>query len=68
MSTPDRADIKAIRAALSALPARCRYHGNRTDPPDSLIRREACCDTGIPARRRALAEAALDRVTQASTP
>ncbi|MGY0067712.1 hypothetical protein ACWZEH_12970 [Streptomyces sp. QTS137] len=60
----ERSDAAAIRAALHALPSRCRYHGDKTAPPSGLIRREACCDTGIPAQRRKEAEAALSRITR----
>lgn len=52
-------DLSVIRAALEKLPATCRYHGDKIDPPESLIRREACCDTGIPAMRRRKAEEQL---------
>ncbi|MET9304979.1 hypothetical protein ABZX68_06520 [Streptomyces cellulosae] len=55
----DQSDIRAIQDALNHLPIQCRYHGVKTDPPSP--RREACCDTGIPARRRQLAQEALDR-------
>lgn len=60
----DRRDIATIRAALSTLPAQCRYHGDRTDPDryGRMTRSEACCDTGIPAHRRKQAEAALARL------
>ncbi|MGW9299414.1 hypothetical protein ACWHA3_01125 [Streptomyces cyaneofuscatus] len=58
----DRSDETALRAALSELPSQCRYHGDRTDPPDGLIRREACCDTGVAAHRRKKAEAVLNRL------
>ncbi|MBB6556164.1 hypothetical protein [Nonomuraea rubra] len=52
--------LAAIRAALESLPAQCRYHGDSTEPPaNNLFRREACCDTGIPAQRRKEAEQAL---------
>lgn len=51
--------IATIRAALEELPERCRYHGDATEPRDRMFGREACCDTGIPARRRKLAEQAL---------
>ncbi|MET9701690.1 hypothetical protein [Streptomyces griseus] len=59
----ERSDATALRDALSELPSRCRYHGDRTDPPDGLIRREACCDTGVAAHRRKKAEAVLNRLT-----
>jgi hypothetical protein len=56
----NRADLSVIREALEALPAQCRYHGDTTEPPsNNMFRREACCDTGIPAQRRKLAERAL---------
>ncbi|GIH69452.1 hypothetical protein [Sphaerimonospora thailandensis] len=55
--------LRTIRAALDSLPAQCIYHGENTEPPSgSLLWREACCDTGIPAQRRKLAEQALDQV------
>jgi hypothetical protein len=63
----ERSDAAAIRAALQELPSRCRYHGDDTAPPSGLIRREACCDTGIPAQRRKEAEAVLNRITQEVT-
>lgn len=55
----DAQDIRAIQDALNHLPIQCRYHGVKTDPPS--LGREACCDTGIPARRRWLAQEVLDR-------
>jgi hypothetical protein len=60
--TMDRQDVGVIEAALSELPKQCRYHGDRTDPPDGLIRREACCDTGVAAHRRKAAEEVLARL------
>jgi len=57
--------LAVIRAALESLPAQCRYHGENTDPPDGLFRREACCDTGIPAQRRKAAEQALHQLAAA---
>lgn len=53
--------IATIQAALEALPAQCRYHGEATEPSDRdrLFGREACCDTGISAQRRKKAEQAL---------
>jgi hypothetical protein len=52
--------IATIRAALEELPAQCRYHGDATEPPaNNMFRREACCDTGVPAQRRKKAEQAL---------
>ncbi len=52
------ADLSRIRAALEMLPAACRYHGDNIDPSGGW-RREACCDTGIPAMRRRQAEQEL---------
>lgn len=52
-------DLSAIRRALEKLPATCRYHGDKIDPPNDMWRREACCDTGIPAMRRRRAEEQL---------
>lgn len=63
MTATDRADLAAIRRALLCLPKLCRYHGDQTDPPPSLVRRAACCDTGEPAQARKTALAALDRLT-----
>ncbi|MEU6229975.1 hypothetical protein [Streptomyces sp. NPDC047042] len=60
-------DLATIRAALERLPSRCRYHGDDTAPPPGLIRREACCDTGIPTQRRKNALAALERVEKGAT-
>ena len=57
-----RTDIATIRAALDKLPAQCRYHGDQTEPHRPSYGNEACCDTGIPARRRRLALEALDRI------
>ena len=51
--------LPAIRRALEQLPSTCRYHGDKTMPADTWPRREACCDTGIPAQRRKEAEAAI---------
>ena len=48
--------LPALRRAVESLPAKCRYHDDTT-PHE--VWREACCDTGIPAQRRALAEEAL---------
>jgi hypothetical protein len=58
----DPQDLKVLTKAVSELPTRCRYHGERTDPPASLIRREACCDTGVAAHRRKAAEEVLARL------
>ncbi len=58
---PDTAATQ-IRRALEKLPATCRYHGDNTQPDRPGWGREACCDTGIPAQRRKLAEAALDQL------
>lgn len=55
--------LAVIRAALESLPAQCRYHGENTQPRDTLFGREACCDTGIPARRRKAAEQALHQLS-----
>lgn len=58
--------LAAIRAALESLPAQCRYHGENTGPPDgSLLWREACCDTGIPARRRSTSGSAAESTRSA---
>lgn len=59
------ADLALIRKALDALPSRCRYHQDDTEPGHGLLAREACCDTGVPAQRRKLAEQALQRLTAA---
>lgn len=58
--------IATIQAALEALPAQCRYHGEATEPSDRdrLYGREACCDTGIPAERRKKAEQALTNLAK----
>lgn len=60
----DRTDAVTLRAALQELPARCRYHGDRTQPPSGGVPREACCDTGVAAHRRKQAEAVLARLTR----
>ncbi|WP_030236927.1 hypothetical protein [Streptomyces sp. NRRL S-350] len=57
-----------LRQALGDLPAACRYHGARLDPDRFAWGREACCDTGVPSRRRREAEAALDVLAQAVEP
>jgi hypothetical protein len=56
-----RTALPVLRAALDSLPQACRYHDDRLDPGDGPAwgSREACCDTGIPARRRREAETAL---------
>lgn len=52
-----------IRAALEELPEVCRYHGTNLEPTGGwMSRREACCDTGLPALRRRDAMDALDRI------
>lgn len=57
---PPTGTLTAIRQALDSLPARCRYHGDQTGPHRPGYGSEACCDTGVPAQRRKLAEAALN--------
>lgn len=57
-------DVAEIRAALECLPARCRYHGDATEPPGGHYPRKACCDAGEPAHRRKLALPALERLRQ----
>ncbi|WP_097965009.1 hypothetical protein [Streptomyces sp. or20] len=49
-----------LRRAVELLPSKCSYH-DETHPHG--VWREACCDTGVPARRRALAEKALAALT-----
>ncbi|MFJ3283327.1 hypothetical protein [Streptomyces halstedii] len=49
--------LPVLWRAVEELPAKCRYHDDIT-PHGSW--REACCDTGVPARRRFLAEEALN--------
>lgn len=56
--------LPALRRAVEELPATCRYHDDTT-PHGSW--REACCDTGVPARRRFLAEEALNALTKEET-
>ena len=53
--------LPTLRRAVSSLPAVCRYHGDQLDPDrfGRMTRSEACCDTGVPARRRREAEQAL---------
>jgi hypothetical protein len=58
--------LPAVRRALDSLPARCRYHGEDTDPRRPSYGHEACCDTGIPAQRRRLAEQALTQLETTS--
>ncbi|MFF8250135.1 hypothetical protein [Streptomyces griseus] len=52
--------LPVLRRAVESLPAKCMYH-DETHPHGTW--REACCDTGIPARRRELAEKALAALT-----
>ncbi|MFG2404216.1 hypothetical protein ACGFR8_07730 [Streptomyces brevispora] len=52
-----------IREALEQLPEQCRYHRDRLDPDHLSRGREACCDTGVPSRRRRVALDALDGLT-----
>lgn len=59
-----RERLPVLRRAVETLPATCRYH-DETHPHGSW--REACCDTGVPARRRALAEQALNALTKEET-
>lgn len=56
-------DLSPIRAALAKLPVTCRYHGNKTKPRDGFPGREACCDSGIPARRRRVAAETLQALS-----
>ncbi|MFF8422861.1 hypothetical protein [Streptomyces sp. NPDC015680] len=56
--------LPALRRAVETLPAKCMYH-DETHPHGTW--REACCDTGVPARRRALAEEALNALTKEKT-
>lgn len=58
----DAQDAHVLAAALGKLPKQCRYHGDQTEPPPGLFRREACCDTGIAAHRRKAAEEVLARL------
>lgn len=60
--------MPTLRKAVKELPAMCRYHGDRLDPDRFAWGREACCDTGTPARRRREAETALDVIDQAAAP
>ncbi|WP_331764775.1 hypothetical protein [Streptomyces sp. NBC_01238] len=53
--------LPVLRRAVEELPAKCRYHDDTT--PHGTWR-EACCDSGVPARRRALAEQALNALDQ----
>lgn len=53
--------LPVLRRAVEGLPAKCRYHDDTT--PHGVWR-EACCDTGIPAQRRTLAEQALNALDQ----
>jgi len=55
-----RAWLPVLRRAVETLPAKCMYHDDTT--PHGTWR-EACCDTGVPARRRELAEKALAALT-----
>lgn len=57
------ADLKAIKAAIDLLPAKCQYHGDQIVRDYGMWRGEACCDTGKPALARRQAEAALERLT-----
>ena len=68
---PDRitlaaaAALPAIRQALAALPARCRYHGERLERDRPSWGGPECCDTGAPALLRRQAEASLKALTLA---
>ncbi|MFC8339231.1 hypothetical protein ACFUJX_19780 [Streptomyces rubiginosohelvolus] len=53
--------LPVLRRAVESLPAKCPYHDDTT--PHGVWR-EACCDTGIPARRRELAEKALAALSE----
>lgn len=57
-----RSLLNVLRPALEKLPGECRYHGTLLDPPDGLIRREACCDTGVAALRRRNAQRVVDHI------
>ncbi|THA22757.1 hypothetical protein E6R18_32950 [Streptomyces sp. A1277] len=59
-----RERLPVLRRAVETLPAKCMYH-DETHPHGSW--REACCDSGVPARRRALAEEALNALTKEKT-
>ncbi|MEV4837777.1 hypothetical protein AB0K05_24865 [Nonomuraea sp. NPDC049486] len=60
---PEPPDLSPIRAALVQLPVTCQHHGNNTKPRDGFPGREACCDSGIPARRRRLAAETLQALS-----
>lgn len=55
-------DFALIQRALEALPAVCRYHGERFEQDYGMHGTGSCCDTGRPSLYRFHAEAALKRV------
>ncbi|MFD7868027.1 hypothetical protein [Streptomyces sp. NPDC059783] len=59
--------LPVLRRAVEALPAKCLYHGDPTPSTGGWRWSEACCDTGMPARRRALAEEALNALMEEAT-
>ena len=60
-----RVDVALIRDALGELPEKCWYHGDQLVRAYGLDRNKACCDTGMPALRRQVAEEALKRLEEA---
>ncbi|MEU7092960.1 hypothetical protein [Kitasatospora aureofaciens] len=60
--------VPLLRQAVDQLPVLCRYHGANLDPDHQPTWREACCDTGVPARRRRTATEALGVLAQAAEP
>lgn len=60
-----RVDIALIRDALNELPEKCWYHGDQLIRTYGVDRNKPCCDTGMPALRRQVAEEALKRLEEA---
>lgn len=54
-------DLQTLKVALTQLPIKCRYHGDRLQREDTW-NGIYCCDTGRPALLRRRAEAALQRL------
>ena len=57
-----RIDVALIREALKELPEKCWYHGDDLVRAYGQDRNKPCCDTGMPAVRRRVAEEALKRL------
>lgn len=60
-----RIDVALIRDALKELPEKCWYHGDQLVRACGRDRQKPCCDTGMPALTRRVAEEALKRLEDA---